>query len=401
MADDKVRVLVVGSGFGGVKTARELANHPKIKITILTDQEMFRYGATIWRTAAGHRKRESYMPVANLIQGYRNVNLVFDTATKIDRDARVVTTKSNKRFSYDYCVIAVGSVTSYYNIEGLEKYSYNVKSHEGLRKLQRHLHDELLSTGVLDKNYVVVGGGPTGVELSASLKEYMKKVARYHHLQRSKVNIELIEASPRLLPTMSVRASKLTAKRLRKLGVITMPNKKVEGETKNSLIVDKRSIPTHTVIWTAGVTNNPFFSQNPGQFLLDKRNKVIVDRHLQVDPYTFVIGDNASTPHSGLAITAIHDAKHVASFIKHRLSGTKVSPYKPHEPLIAIPVGNGWALVQKGKWIITGKLASAIRILYDLVGYAYIMGWGPALELWHGRHKLEEDCPTCQLELAK
>lgn len=401
MADKKIRVLILGGGFGGIKTARELANKPNISVTLITDQEMFRYGATIWRSASGHRRRESYIPVVNLVHNFKNVKLVFDKVEKINRDEQKVTTKTKKEFTYDFCVIALGAVTSYFGIEGLDEFSYTVKSHDGLRKLQRHLHDELLSTGVLDKNYVVVGGGPTGVELSAALKSYMKLVARHHRLHRTKVNLELIEAAPRVLPSMPKKASRLVTKRLRKLGVITLVNKKVEAETKNSLIVDKRSIPTKTVIWTAGVANNPFFSVNSKQFLLDKRKKVVVDQHLQVDRHTFVIGDNAAMPYSGLAITAIHDAIYVANYIQKSVHGRTLSPYKPHKPLVAVPIGEGWAVVQKGKLILSGKLASLIRVAYDLVGYAYIMGWSQAIALWLGRNRLEEDCPTCQLELLK
>ncbi len=396
MKQKKVKVLVLGGGFAGVKTVRKLYKNPKLDITLITDQETFRYGATIWRAAIGHLREASYMPVASLIPIKPNVHLVYDKATTIDRSAKSVTTESGKTYTYDYCVIGLGVVTSYFGIKGLDKYSYSVKSSKEFDEFRHHLHQELVDEHALDKNYVVVGAGPTGVELAAALRGYLKGVAKHHKLSRTSVNMQLVEAAPRVLPMLTPKASKLTLKRLRSLGVSVHTHTAVKGETATTLMVDNKPVPTHTVIWTAGVTCSPFYSANASQFTLNEKKRVVVDGNLRVDSSTFVVGDNAATPFSGLALTALHNASYVADVINKELRGSNVRPYKPLKPVTIIPVGEDWSIFQWRNLVISGKLASYLRTIYDFIGYAEVMGIRPAANIWLRRNQTHEDCAFCQ-----
>lgn len=167
-------------------------------------------------------------------------------------------------------------------------------------------------------------------------------------------------------------------------------------ETDNSLLAGDRSIPTQTVVWTAGVTNNPFFADNASQFMFNERKKVIVDGYLRVDERTFVIGDNAATPYSGLALTAIHNAKYVAHYLKCTVHDKTIAAYQPFQPITAVPVGPRWAVVQWGNRTIGGWLGGLIRLFADLIGYSDVMGFGLALKLWLKRYKYEEKCSVCK-----
>lgn len=396
MSNKKVKVLVLGGGFAGVKTVRKLYKNPNLDITLLTDQETFRYGATIWRAVIGHLKEASYMPVASLVPIKPNVHLVYDRAATIDRSNKLVTTDSGKTYRYDYCVIGLGVITSYFGIKGLEKYSYGVKSSKEFDEFRQHLHQELEDEHALDKNYVVVGAGPTGVEMAAALRGYLKSVAQHHKLPKTNVSMQLVEAAPRVLPMLDPVASKKTTRRLRKLGVTVHTNTVVKGETATTLQVGNKSVPTHTVIWTAGVTNNPFFTVNAGQFTLNEKKRVIVDGNLRVDKSTFVIGDNAATPFSGLALTALHNGSYVAKVIKHEIRGHSVAPYKPLKPVTIIPVGEEWSVFQWRKLVITGRLAAWLRTVYDFIGYAEVMGVRPAASIWLRRKQKREDCYFCE-----
>lgn len=392
----KIKVLIIGGGFAGIKTVRNLYKNTDLDITLITDQETFRYGATIWRATTGYLKDTSYIPIIDLIPKGSNVALKIDRVVTIDRDNRRVVTSSGKNYSYDYCVIGLGVVTSYFGIDGLEKYSYSIKSSSGFDEFRNHLHDELTKENALDKNYVVVGAGPTGVELAAALKVYLKEIAGHHGIIKKKVNLELVEAAPRVLPMLLPKASLVTDKRLRSLGVRIMTGKTVKAETATSIKIDNSSIPTKTVIWTAGVTNNPFFTENANQFTMNEKKRVIVDEHLRVDEHTFVIGDSAATKFSGLALTALHNASYVSRYINHDIKNERIRNYRPLKPVTIIPVGENWSVFQWRRLVISGRLASHLRTVYDFIGYSEVMGVKAAWNVWVKRNKKQESCPDCK-----
>lgn len=396
MVHKKINILIIGGGFAGIKAVRNLYKNINLEITIISDQETFRYGATIWRATTGYLKDMSYIPIDTLLPHAPNVKFVQDTAVKIDRKKRKVVTTSGTTYSYDYCIIGLGVVTSYFGIEGLEKYSYSIKSSSGFDEFRHHLHDALLQDHALDKNYVVVGAGPTGAELAAALKTYLKEIAHHHGIKKSKVNIDLVEAAPRVLPMLLPKASKVTLKRLQHLGVKVMTDKVVKAETATTLKVDDKSIPTKTVIWTAGVTNNSFFNDNADQFTLNEKKRVVVDEHLRVDDHCFVIGDSAATKYSGLALTALHNASYVSWYIARDLEGYRIRPYKPLKPVTIIPIGDKWSVFQWRNIVLSGRLASWMRTIYDFIGYSEVMGLKAAWKIWLKRNKKQESCPMCK-----
>jgi NADH dehydrogenase len=396
MVKKHLRVVIVGGGFGGIKLARELAGQAGISITLISDQLNFRYSPALYRTATGHRNKESSVPLKTLVADIPNLRLVHARAEHIDRTKRVITTGGGTKFEYDYAVLALGVATSFFGIEGLERYAYGIKSADEVDRLRAHLHQELVSNNALEKNYVVVGAGPTGVELAGALRYYLTRMAKRHNLKRNKVHIELIEAADRVLPAASLKASRLAARRLRRLGVKVQTNCRVLKETDSTLMAGDRSIPTHTVVWTAGVTNNPFFAANAKQFILNEHKKVVVDGYLRVDERTFVIGDNAATPYSGLALTAIHNASYVAKYLSRTLHNKTISAYHPFQPLSAVPIGPGWSVAQWGNYTIGGFMASILRLFADLIGYMDIMGLKRVVKLWLRRYEYEETCPVCQ-----
>lgn len=401
MAKSKTHLVIVGGGFGGIKLAREMSSHKHFRITLVSDNEYFRYAPALYRTATGHRGKESAVPIKMLLEAIPDATFVQAKAEHIDREEQIITLHNGRHLSYDYAVFALGVVTSYFGIKGLEEYSYGIKSSDEIDHLRSHIHQNLLSHHELDKNYVVVGGGPTGVELSAALRYYLTRMAGRHRIKNPRVNIDLIEAADRILPSLDPKASKKVTKRLQRLGVRVMTKSKVQGENSTSLMANGKPIATQTVIWTAGVTNNPFFADNVRDFTLNEHKKVVVDDYLRVDEHLFVIGDNAATPFSGLALTAIHDAKYVAKYLDKTSRGKQAAKYKPFKPISAVPVGPMWAIAQWGKLVIGGFVGSIVRIFADLVGYIDIMGITKALRLWLRRYEYEETCPVCNAVTLK
>jgi NADH dehydrogenase len=400
----KKHVVIVGGGWAGISLVRSLKNidSNKIRITLVSNEPNFRYSAALYRVATGHKEREALIPIHELLSDLPNVEFIKSTAHDIDPSLKTITLHGGKILHFDYAVLALGSITSYFGIPGLEEKSYSIKSQKELRKLRTHLHQELLKEHQPDSNYVIVGAGPTGVELAAAMASYLKVVMKRHGIKRNHLNIELIEAAPRVLPMSSQAASDKALAQLKKLGIKVMLNSKVQHENNNSLTVDGRSIPTHTVIWTAGVANNPFFKRHGKLFKLNQRGKVIVDDHLKTHKDIYVIGDNAVTPYSGLGVTAVHNAQYVAKDIKRRINHhSKTPPYKSLKPPTAVPVGKSFAIFEYKNIVIGGKIGGLIRSLADLVAYADIAGFKKALGFWSHSKDLEETCELCKTKLAQ
>jgi NADH dehydrogenase FAD-containing subunit len=141
--------------------------------------------------------------------------------------------------------------------------------------------------------------------------------------------------------------SRAVARRLRRLGVKIFLNQSVEGETADALMVNGKPIQSHTVVWTAGAAIHPFFLEN--KFILSPRRKVIVDGYLHAEEDIYVLGDNAETPFSGMAQTALHDAKSLSHNLIRKAEGRLMERYKPKVPIYVIPAGPGWAAVLWGK----------------------------------------------------
>lgn len=386
-----MKVTIVGGGFGGVKTALELAKHKNMEITLISDKTDFQYFPALYGTATGHSKRQAWVPLGEIFGNIRNVTVYIDTIKKIDPAAKELKGKSGTVYVYDHCVLAMGAVTTYFGIEGLDTYAHGVKSAEEITRLKQHLYEQMGQQHVIDKNYVIVGGGPTGVELAASLGTYLERLRVYYRLPRRKIHITLVEASPRVLSRMHEKTSKSVEKRLRKIGVKVEAGKVVESATADTLMVSGRPIKSQTVIWTSGVANNPFFKENAKHFELSKNGKVVVDDYLRAGKDLYVIGDNAFTQFSGLAQVALHDAKFVARHLVRQRSRQSLKKYHAVMPPVVVPVGDNWAVFEWRGIRLKGWPASLLRRAADVIGYSDILPLGHALNIWQTQDVVSND----------
>lgn len=389
------RVVVVGGGFGGVKTALQLAKNPRCNVTLVSDKDSLVYYPLLYATATGAARKISSIPLATIC-AHTTIRVVRDTIVGID-DGRKIVVGESGQYEYDSVVFALGVVTNYFGIEGLQRYSWSIKSPEGVQAFRRHLHDELVAERHFDKHYVVVGAGPTGVELAASLKDYLLRVGARHGLRQHNVNITLVEATSRVLPRMSEHSSRAALKRLRRLGVHVLLGTAVKKMDDDTLVVGERSIATETVVWTSGVANHPFFAAHPHVFHRNARGMVVVNEYLEAAPHVFVIGDSAATKYAGLAQTALRDAHVVARVIEAGLRGVSPPVYTPAQPISVVPVGHYYAVLEHGSLRLRGFLASALRKLADFIGYNDLLPFREAVSLWLSERQAEElDCELCQ-----
>jgi len=238
---------------------------------------------------------------------------------------------------------------------------------------------------------VIIGAGPTGVELAAALGVYLKRLCKRYHVRSHNIHVDLIEAAPRILPRMSEKASRKVEKRLKSLGVHVQTGKAVESATADDLVVSGKHVDSRTVIWTSGVANNPFFQNNAKHFTFAKNGRVIVDEYMRAGKGMYVIGDNAATPFTGLAQTALHDAIFVARNLKRHKHHKAMKKYKAVMPPVVVPVGEGWAIFEWHKLTLSGRLASTIRRAADFIGYHDILPIGHALGVWRASYEMEDD----------
>ncbi|MDB5175950.1 MAG: hypothetical protein JWM81_808 [Candidatus Saccharibacteria bacterium] len=393
----KEKLLVVGGGFGGVKAALELADDSRFDITLLSDQTDFRYYPTLYRTATGGSRANSSITLRALFEG-KSITLVQGTAETIDRKLKTITTTDGSVLPYETLILALGVVTNYFGIPGLPEYSYSIKSQVEVARLKTHLHQQLIEGKSPDLNYVIIGAGPTGIELAGELPSYVRRIMRNHGIKHRAVHVDLIEASPRLLPRLPIDTSRMIRRRLKRLGVKLYTNSIVQGVTSDELTVSGKPIRSHTVIWTAGVTNNPFFVNN--HFVIMGRGKVATDTYLQAEDNIFVIGDNANTPYSGLAQIALHDASFVAENLRRKASGKDMKTYWVKKPITVIPAGPKWAAVMWGKLRIYGWLGYVLREAADFVGFKDLEPWRQATEQWLTGFDRRDDCEVCAIAEA-
>lgn len=396
-----LHVTIVGAGFGGVRAALQLAKDPTASIVLISDREEFQYYPTLYSSATGHSHLESWMPLGDIFADHPNVHVYIDSISDIDAYHHTLTGASGTTYQYQTVIFAIGVVTTYFGIAGLDTYAYGIKSELEIKRLKQRLFIDIAEHHQIDKNYVIIGAGPTGVELSAAMGTYIKRLCKHYGVRSHGVHIRLIEAAPRVLPRSSEAVSRRVARRLTSLGVKIETNKRVEKEHATDIIVSGSPIESHTVIWTSGVTNHPFFAKHPDIFHLTQNGRVEVDSQLRAHDDIYVIGDNAATPYTGLAQTAIHNANFVAHIIRAIHEGAALRPYRPQLPVSAIPVGHNWAVIEWRFVRIYGPLGALVRRFADLHGYTLLLPVRTALGAWRAAKVYEDDYFTPTLKRTR
>lgn len=394
----KEKILVVGGGFGGVKAALELSKEDKFQVTLLTDNTEMRYYPTLYHTATGGKRSNSSIPLSRIF-GNKPVQVEQGTAQNIDRKAKTITTIDGKTYQYDKLILGLGVITNYFGIQGLAEYSYSIKTQEEVARFKRHLHEQMENERRPDLHYVVVGAGPTGIELAGALPGYLKEIMKAHGIRNRAVHVDLIEAAPRLLPRLPKDISRAVRRRLKRLGVRLYVGQTVQGQTAEGLTINGKPLRSHTVVWTAGVTNHPFFKDN--NFVITNRGKVAVDVYLQAEDNIFVIGDNANTPFSGMAQTALRDGHFVAKNLRRQAAGKSMKSYDAKQPITIIPAGPRWAVVIWGTMHFSGLLGWLLREAADVIGFHDLEPWPVAAQQWLTEFEEEDNCNVCALADAK
>ena len=322
-----MKVIIVGGGFGGLKLARKLNNKTGFEVLLIDKFNYHQFQPLFYQVAtAGLDASNISFPLRKAFQKSKNVRIrITDLKKIVPTENRIITGIGEEK--YDVLVLATGADTNFFGNQQLEEYAFPMKSTvEALQlryKLVQNFEDALATKNEEElqrlMNIVVVGGGPTGVEVSGALAEMKRYVLPkdYPELDFSKMNIFLLEGTEKTLGHMSEKSSMQSKKYLEKLGVKVMTSAHVKDyDGKNVSLGDGQSIPSATVLWAAGVKGN--IPDGVDKSLIARGNRIKVDRLNRVNGFqnVYAIGDLAymETPaypngHPQVATTAIQQAK--------------------------------------------------------------------------------------------
>lgn len=377
MVQTKKHILIIGAGFAGLKLARTLNNHPSYNITLIDKNNYHQFQPLLYQVAMANLDASNIsFPLRTIFKKSKNVSIRVETVLNIHAEANTVQTNTCL-YKYDYLVLATGASTNYFGNKAIEENTFPMKSTwEALQirnSLVKYFEDAVSTQTPLAQNLltiVVVGGGPTGVELSGALAE-MKRDSlplEYPDLDFTKMKIYLLEGTNRLLINMSEMASKSAKQYLEEMGVIVKTNTFVKGyENKKVLLQDDSYIESNFVIWVAGVrgTIPPGLDQNlisrSNQLKTNGYNKVLGTENI------FAIGDNSLTETGyfprgfpQLASVAIDQAKNLAMNFK------KMAIHKPLSP---------YQYINKGNMATVGRNKAVVDLAYPSISFQGFFAW--------------------------
>jgi len=320
------KIVIIGGGFAGLQLIKQLDNMP-YRVVLIDKNNFHTFQPLLYQIASSGLTAESIAyPLRRKIGKYPNIIFRLAEVTNIDRAKKQVITTIGP-IDYDFLVIAAGATTNFYGNKNLEKFSLTLKSVSEalnmrsviLKQFENAVSQSLNYNDQQELNFIIVGGGPTGVELAGALAEIKKNVlpTDYRELNPAKMEVHLIEGSDKLLPTMSTKASHLAKKYLEELGVTVWLNALVSDFTGTALVLkDGRTINSPEVIWTAGVKGATI--DGIDQNAITKGNKYLVDGYNRIagDDNIYAIGDialmqtdtNFPNGHPGVAQVAMQQA---------------------------------------------------------------------------------------------
>lgn len=337
-------VVIVGGGFGGLSAAKALARGNKVKVTLIDKRNYHLFQPLLYQVAmAGLSPAEIAYPLRGLLARHECVEVLLGEVKEINKVEKWIQTETNK-VSFDYLILACGSTYTYFGSPEWEKFAPGLKTIPQATEIRRKVFlafekAERESDPVIKQMYmtlVVVGGGPTGVELAGSLGEITRfSIMRdFDHIDPHKTKIILIEAGPTILPTMTPELQREAIKQLEELGVDVRVNAKVSEINENGITAGGIFISSGTVLWAAGVAASPINKTLGAE--LDRQGRVVVTRNLSIanHPDIFVIGDQAhyewgedKKPLPGLAPVAMQQGRFVAKVIKAKVGGSTPPEY--------------------------------------------------------------------------
>lgn len=390
---DKVpHVVIVGAGFGGLQAAKHLRKAP-VRVTVIDKRNHHLFQPLLYQVAtAGLSPANIAAPIRSVLRRSRNTDVIMGEVVGVNLVAKEVLLR-DRAIAYDYLILATGAHHSYFGKDEWEKHAPGLKTIQDATAIRQKIllaFEAAEIEPVAEKrqdhlNFVVVGGGPTGVELAGSIAELGHKVlaSDFRHIDPKSARIILVEAGPRILAGFPEDLSAEAMAALKRLGVEVRVNARVEDVNAEGVSVSGEFIKSHSVIWAAGVVASP-----AGKWLsapTDRAGRVKVNPDLTVPGHEniFVIGDTAASfkndgkPLPGVAPVAMQQGRYVAGSIKRRLRGAnKLSAFHYVDKGNLATIGRSSAIADVRNIHLSGFTA---WLTWLVVHIFYIIGFGNRL----------------------
>ncbi|TGS09207.1 NAD(P)/FAD-dependent oxidoreductase [Mesorhizobium sp. M2E.F.Ca.ET.209.01.1.1] len=374
MSEASHHVVVVGAGFGGLELTRALAGAP-VRITMIDKRNHHLFQPLLYQVATTSlATSEVAWPIRHLLRRRKDVTTLLGTVTGVDRSGKRVLLEDGGSVPYDTLVLATGARHAYFGHDEWEPFAPGLKTLEDATTIRRRI---LLAFEQAEREtdpakrqalltLVIVGGGPTGVELAGTIVELAHDTLRgeFHNIDTRQARVVLIEAGDRILANFAPQLSDYAREALERLGVTVELGRPVTRLDAEGVVFGDKQLAARTIIWAAGVAASPAaeWLRAPA----DRAGRVLVEPDLTVpgNPDIFVIGDTAHVlrpdgkPVPGVAPSAKQEGKHVAATIKARLAGdTATRPFLYRHSGDLATIGKRAAAIDFG-WIkLTGWLA--------------------------------------------
>jgi NADH dehydrogenase len=365
-------VVVVGGGFGGLKAAQTLRGRP-VRVTLIDRRNHHVFQPLLYQVAtATLSPGDIAAPIRWILRSIRNVRVLLANATRIDVAARRIEVSDGSALDYDWLIVATGSKHAYFGHTDWEPNAPGLKTLEDAIAIRRRIliaferaerEEDTLRQGQL-LTFVIVGGGPTGVELAGTLAEIARQTLRdeFRTIDTTRARILLVEAGPTILQTFPENLRNAARASLVKLGIEVREGVAVTGVDSHGVMIGSERVAAGTVLWAAGVAASSVVKTLGVP--LDRAGRVIVEPDLSIPghPEVFVVGDAAAAMNDGkllpgVAQTAMQGARHAAKNILRRLKGEPSIPFVYRDLGSMAIIGRRAAISDLG-WIkLSGAMA--------------------------------------------
>jgi NADH dehydrogenase len=378
------QVVIIGGGFGGMQVASKLADKP-VDVLMIDKHNYHTFQPLLYQVATGSLEADSIaFSLRKNFAGQKNFRFRNAEVTTVNPEKNTVDTTIGE-ITYDYLVIATGSTTNFFGNKDIEHFAMPMKSVPEALNLRslilQNIEEAVLVTKKEDRepylSFVLVGAGPTGVELAGALAELRNHILiqDYPELQKEHMKVYLVDFLPRVLGAMSEQASKAAKTFLTKMGVEVLLNVKVESYDGTEIKFEGgKSILTKNVIWSAGVMG--VVPHGISKNIIERGNRIRVDSVNRVEGFQniFAIGDVAAmitdeTPkgHPGVAQVAIQMGNHTAKTIMQLINGEPTAPFKYFDKGSLATIGRNKAVADLGKLKFKGFFAWLIWMFVHLI----------------------------------
>ena len=372
----KPRIVIIGAGFGGLNAAQTLAK-AAAQVVVIDRKNFHTFQPLLYQVAiAGLSPGEIASPIRSILRSHKNIEVFMGEADGFDLDRKLVVTPLSQ-IHYDYLIVAAGAGHSYFGHEDWEVFAPGLKTIEDAIEIRRRVflafelaeRQAAVGEATTPLNFVVVGGGPTGVELAGMLAEISHHALAhdFRSIDPTNTHILLIEGGPRLLPAYADDLSRSAEEQLRQLGVEVRTSTMVTQVEAGAVQVGDTSLPAAVILWAAGVAASPLGKKLTSA--VDRAGRVPVQKDLSLPGYpeVFVIGDLAAAKDDhgkllpGVAPVAIQQGRFVGKLIRHEIEGQLQGAQRPsfhyRDKGSLATIGRAAAVAQFGKIHISGYMA--------------------------------------------